>query len=506
MDNANLYDIYSRNFPTERASEFLRTNDGLSFSYTTLDQESARLARFLTQLGLKPGDRVTVQAEKTPNFIWLYLACLRGGFVFHPLNPAYTSAEVRYFLEDAEPTLLVHDSAFASSLTPLADTLKIKLRYTLDVGGGGTLLDAAANTDADFESVTSAPDALAALLYSSGTTGKPKGIMLSHVNLASNARALAAAWGFGAQDVLLHVLPLFHVHGLFIALGCSLMSGSRVLFCPRFEVAETLRLLPAATVMMGVPTYYTRLLATTELSRGHCRNVRLFTSGSAPLASDTWHAFDTRTRHQILERYGMTETSVITTNPLNGARKPSAVGVPLPDVEVRIVNDAGEGVPAGETGHVQVRGPSVFKGYWRLPEKTREDFAADGFFRTGDDGRIDEDGYLFLVGRAKDLIITGGLNVYPSEVEGVLDDLPGVLESAVIGLPHADFGEQVIAVIVAKPKIPWDEHVVRNAVRTQLAPYKCPKRYVVCAALPRNAMGKVQKNVLRETYATDGGA
>lgn len=495
MTDGNLYQAFAAHFPAPD-TEFLRATAGERYTYGDLDTLSARLARHLTRLGLAPGDRLTVQADKSPAALWLYLACLRAGIVFHPLNPAYTPAEVDYFVGDAAPAMLAGDDATIAGLRALATRHGVPRTATVD----GLLADAADAPPGGADARTM-PDSLAALLYSSGTTGKPKGIMLSHRNLAANARALTAAWGFTAADVLLHMLPTFHVHGLFVALGCTLMSGSRLIFCPKFDAARALDLLPSATVMMGVPTYYTRLLAEPALTAERCRGIRLFTSGSAPLLAETWHAFRARTGHAVLERYGMTETSIITTNPLVGERRPGAVGFPLPGMEVRIADEADRVVTPGSTGHVQVRGASVFQGYWRQPDKTREDFTGDGWFRTGDDGRFDADGYLSLVGRAKDLVITGGLNVYPSEVETVLDELPEIAESAVIGLPHADFGEQVIAAIVLAPGATWDDTRAAAIVRTRLAAYKCPKRYHVLAELPRNAMGKVQKNVLRERLA-----
>lgn len=491
MDNANLYLAYARKFPPA-AVEFLITEEGERYTYSDLAARSARLAHTLVRHGLVAGDRLTVQAEKCPEFIWLYLACLRAGIVFHPLNPAYTTAEVEYFVEDAAPAALIGDAASIVSLTTLGARFAVPLINTLD-----ELCQQSTDESAEFNTIVCAPATLAALLYSSGTTGKPKGIMLSHHNLATNARALGEAWGFTQDDVLLHVLPLFHVHGLFIALGCTLMSGSRLLFYARFNAQAVLTALPQASVMMGVPTYYTRLLAEPGLNAARCRALRLFTCGSAPLLAETWQAFHARTGQAVLERYGMTETSIITTNPLVGERRPGSVGVALGGVEVRVVDNADQPVSAGTAGHVQVRGPSVFEGYWRKPDKTREDFTVDGFFRTGDDGVLDGAGYLSLVGRAKDLVITGGLNVYPSEIEQVLDAESCVLESAVIGLPHPDFGEQVIAVLVLQPNAVWDEAQVRIRVREQLAAFKCPKHYRIVSELPRNAMGKVQKNLLR---------
>ncbi|MBM4227254.1 MAG: AMP-binding protein [Gammaproteobacteria bacterium] len=495
MSQHNLYLAYAEHFPSADA-EFLRTETGHCETYGDLDLRSAQMAHCLLQQGLKAGDRVTVQCEKSPEFIHLYLACLRAGLVFHPLNPGYPAAEVEYFVQDAAPGLILGDASTLEGLASAAS--RHGKARVMELEG---LADASRNAPETFATVACQPDALAALLYSSGTTGKPKGIMLSHHNLAFNARALSKAWGFTHEDVLLHLLPLFHVHGLFIALGCILMSGSRMLFGTKFEVARALAWLPEATVMMGVPTYYTRLLGSPDLNRDLVQGIRLFTSGSAPLLAETWHAFRERTGHEVLERYGMTETSIIATNPLQGERRPGSVGPALEGVEIRIVDDAETVLPVGTTGHVQVRGDSVFKGYWGMSEKTRADILPEGWFRTGDDGVLDARGYLTLVGRAKDLIITGGLNVYPSEVETVLDEVPGVLESAVIGLPHEDFGEQVVGVVVLKPGASWDEQAARNHLRAQLAAFKCPKLYRVVQELPRNAMGKVQKNLLRDTHS-----
>ncbi|MDH4382995.1 MAG: AMP-binding protein [Gammaproteobacteria bacterium] len=497
--SSNLFAAFAAHFPARLDSALLELPGGARLSYADMLAGSGRLATLLTGLGLKRGDRVSVQAEKSVNFLLLYLACLRGGFAFHPLNPGYTPAELQYFLENAEPALFVGDPA-ASAALALAETLNIPHRYTMDAVGEASLAAAAASLSAEFETVAVAPDDMAALLYSSGTTGRPKGIMLSHANLAANARALAQAWAFTADDVLLHALPVFHVHGLFIALGCTLMSGSRAVWLPRFENAAVLAALPRCTVMMGVPTFYTRLLADPAFTSGLTGNIRVFISGSAPLLSETFSAFEDRIGQRILERYGMTETSVIASNPLHGERRASAVGPTVAGMQIRLVDDAGMPVADGEVGHVQVRGESVFRGYWRMPEKTREDISPEGFFNTGDDGRVDAEGYLYLVGRSKDLIITGGLNVYPSEVEAVLDRLPQVLESAVIALPHPDFGEQVAAVIVPRVAGEFDEAQARAAVKTELAGYKLPKSYLLVDALPRNTMGKVQKNLLRQQF------
>ncbi len=494
----NLYACFAAAFPAAE-SILLETPDGQILRYGELDAETARLARFLLDQGLAPGDRLSAQVEKSVPALVLYLACLRAGLVYHPLNPAYTAAELEFFLADASPSAVVADPARAEKVFALATQAGTRRHYTLDAQGTGSLVDESCASPPDCPIARVEEAGLAALLYSSGTTGKPKGIGLTHRNLAVNARALTAAWDFTRADVLLHALPMFHVHGLFIALGCVLLSGSRMLFLPKFEVGAVLAALPRATAMMGVPTYYTRLLAVPSFDAAACRHLRLFTCGSAPLLADTFHAFEARTGHRLVERYGMTETSVIASNPLHGPRKAGAVGLPIAGTELRVVDAEERPLGAATIGHVQVRGPSVFGGYWRRPDRTREDFTADGWFRTGDDGFLDSDCYLHLVGRGKDLVITGGLNVYPSEIETVLDALPGIREAAVIGLPHADFGEQVVAVIVADGATTPDEAAIRAAVRNQLAAYKQPKRYFFVTDLPRNAMGKVQKNVLRTT-------
>lgn len=495
----NLYARFAARFPTEGV--LLETPAGVTLRYVDAEIESARLATFLRAQGLLPGDRVSVQVEKSVPALLLYLACLRAGLVFHPLNPAYTAAELAFFLNDAAPAAVVADPAQAGAVFELARAAGARRCFTLDADGRGDLWDASRTTSPAADICPVGDDTLAALLYSSGTTGTPKGIGLTHRNLAVNAEALCEAWGFTREDVLLHALPMFHVHGLFIALGCVLLAGARMLFLPRFDVDAVLGALPRATTMMGVPTYYTRLLAQPAFDAACCAHVRLFTCGSAPLLADTFRAFEARTGQCLLERYGMTETSVIASNPLHGERKAGAVGLPLAGTQLRVVDDADAPLGADAVGHVQVRGPSIFGGYWQRPDKTREDFTADGWFRTGDDGFLDGDGYLHLVGRGKDLVITGGLNVYPSEIERVIDGLPGVAESAVIGLPHVDFGEQVVAVLVMKPDAHFDEAAVRDALRGQLAGYKQPKRYVLVEALPRNAMGKVQKNLLRDRCA-----
>jgi len=496
----NLFTHFRRQFDEHAGDELLCTGDGRSWRYADVDARSAAHADCLTGLGIAPGDRVTVQVEKSPEALCLYLACLRAGFVFHPLNMAYTASELDYFLHNAEPAAVVCDPKHEATVKEIADRAGARYVFTLDGDGAGTLADRADQADGGFGVVPRAADDLAALLYSSGTTGVPKGIMLTHANLLRNTEALVDAWGFTSADRLLHALPIFHVHGLFVANGCVLLSGASMRWLASYNVGEVLRYLPECTVMMGVPTYYTRLLANPAFTADLANHVRLFVSGSAPLLEETFVEFEKRTGHRILERYGMTETNMNTSNPLQGERKPGTVGPPLPGVDVRITDDEGNVLPAGEIGNLQVRGPNVFIGYWKMPDKTAEDFTADGYFNTGDKGRIDEEGYVSIVGRAKDLVISGGLNVYPKEVELFIDDLPGVRESAVIGVPHADFGEGVVAVVVPENVGEISENDIIAACRGELANFKVPKRVLFVDELPRNTMAKVQKNVLRETY------
>ncbi|MDN3638817.1 malonyl-CoA synthase [Simiduia curdlanivorans] len=500
-DNANLYAHFQQHFPTDKSTRLLCTPEGRTVSYGEAEQASARIANSLLKLGAKAGDRVTVQVTKSVENLFLYLACLRAGLVYHPLNTAYTTAELSYFLTNAEPTLIVCDSQATDLLSAVMPTECVKALLTLDADGSGSLMEGAANESSSADIAQRIGTDMAALLYSSGTTGKPKGIMLSHDNLRKNAQTLVQAWGFSAADHLLHMLPIYHVHGLFVALSCVLMSGASMAWHSGFRDQAAVTALPDCTVMMGVPTYYTRLLNNPAFGSQSCKSIRLFTSGSAPLLAETFVEFQSRTGHAILERYGMTETGMNTSNPLNGERRAGTVGPALPGVTVRIVDDTGQTLSNGDIGNIQVQGANVFSGYWRMPEKTAEDFTADGFFNTGDKGVIDTDGYLSIVGRAKDLIICGGLNVYPKEIELVIDDMPGVLESAVIGVPHADFGEAVLAVIVADGQAPSAEHIIQHC-KTQLANFKVPKRVEFVATLPRNAMGKVQKNILREQFAT----
>jgi len=478
------------------AQPFLETATR-SYSYGDLERLSAALGHHLQACGAGKGDRIAVQVEKSPQAVFLYLACLRIGAVYLPLNTGYTLRELDYFFGDAEPRVIVCDPSRHSEVTELAGSGTAVL--TLDAEGQGSLM-AGATSEANLEPVPCESDDLAALLYTSGTTGRSKGAMLSQRNLASNALALRTTWGFTGDDVLLHVLPIYHTHGLFVAINTVLLAGARMIFMPRFDPDAVIDALPRATVMMGVPTYYTRLLAREDFTAATARSVRLFISGSAPLLEETFNAFEARTGQRILERYGMTETGMNTSNPLHGERRAGTVGLPLPDVAVRAADDDGKPLAAGEVGVLEVRGPNVFGGYWRMPDRTAQEFRDDGFFITGDIGVISEDGYVSIVGRAKDLVISGGLNVYPKEVESLIDRLPGVVESAVIGLPHPDFGEAVTAVVVRQPGATITESDIVGAARAELAGFKTPKLVLFAEALPRNSMGKVQKNVLREEH------
>ena len=427
----------------------------------------------------------------------MYLACLRAGFVYQPLNDAYRQQEVAYFINDAEPSAIVCDPATEASIAGLAKGRECPV-LTLGAEANGSLLEASRTCTPEFETVPHSGDGLAALIYSSGTTGEPKGAMLTHANLIANIDTLVDAWGFSPNDRLLHALPIFHVHGLIVATGCALMSGARMAFLPRFDVDTVIRRLPECTVMMGVPTYYSRLLKTQDFKRESCRNMRLFISGSAPLRLETFTAFEKRSGHAILERYGMTETLMNTSNPLDGERRPGTVGPPLPGVSIRVVDASGKQTPHGSVGDLQVRGPNVFDGYWRMPDKTAQEFTSDGWFRTGDQATTDADGYVSIVGRSKDMIITGGLNVYPREVEQVIDQIDGVAESAVVGISHADFGEAVVAVVVSETDNELEEQAIITTVREHLADFKAPKRVFFVDHLPRNTLGKVEKARLRE--------
>ena len=464
------------------------------WSYAELQQQINRVAAQLAAFGAGVGDRVLVQVPKSPENLALYLACLKLGLVYVPLNTGYTAAELDYFVSDAEPVLYVgeqHRSDVVSATLRSRDAERL-----LVFSNGASTSDEAAIPP----TAVRATDDLAAILYTSGTTGRSKGAMLSHGNLASNAHALSEQWGWQPSDVLLNALPIFHVHGLFIASHCALLNATPMIFLDKFDADEVMARLPEATVMMGVPTFYTRLLDQSELTPGRVAHMRVFICGSAPLTEQTFEEWEQRTGHRILERYGMSETIINTSNPLQGDRIAGTVGFALPGQRVRVADEAGVPVPAGEVGMIEVAGPNVFQGYWRMPEKTAEEIRADGFFITGDLGVQAADGRLSIVGRSKDLVISGGYNVYPKEVEVALDDMPQVSESAVIGVLHPDFGEAVVAVIV-----PVADEVtqvqVDAALGDQLARFKQPKRVMNVTELPRNTMGKVQKNVLREQYA-----
>jgi malonyl-CoA/methylmalonyl-CoA synthetase len=495
-DPCDWIDAIARDEP---GRPFLHGAGGSGMTYAELRRAVGRFAAALDARGLAAGDRVVVQVEKSPDAVLLYLACLTTGTVFVPVNVANTAHELGHFLRDARPGMLVVRPQDHTVLEPLAAACGISAVETLGSSGEGSLARLAAGAAArDRPAFAGGLDAPAAIVYTSGTTGRSKGAVLTRGNLSSNATVLAQAWRFTASDVLLHTLPLFHVHGLFAALNTVLAAGASLILMPRFAAAEVLAGLPQASVYMGVPTHYTRMLQEPGLDRDSTASIRLFVSGSAPLPAETLREFARRTGHTILERYGMTETLMITSNPHEGVRVPGSVGPPLPGIRVRIA--AVDGRPA-QTGPIEVSGPNVFAGYWGDPEKTRAEFTADGWFKTGDLGCIDADGYVTIVGRAKDLVITGGYNVYPKEVESALDAIDGVMESAVFGVPHPDYGEGVTAVVVPAPGARLAEAQLLEAVKVRLAGYKVPKRIVIVDELPRNAMGKVQKNVLRDAYA-----
>ncbi|GAB4165270.1 MAG: malonyl-CoA synthase [Rhodocyclaceae bacterium] len=505
--NENLYAILASRFPADPAAPCLILPDGRSIGYGELDRASARYANLLASAGTEKGDRIAVQVEKSPEALFLYLGCVRAGRVFLPMNPAYEAREVAYFLKDAQPSLFVCRPGALDEARVLARETGVARVHTLGVRGEGSLTELAAQMPERFETAGCARGDLAAILYTSGTTGRSKGAMLSHGNLSANALVLHRYWGFRAGDVLLHMLPIFHVHGLFVATHCALLNASPMLFEPKFDARRALELFSRATVFMGVPTYYTRLLGSDGLDRKACANMRLFICGSAPLLPETFREFRRRTGHTILERYGMTETGMLASNPWEGERREGTVGLPLPGTELRVVGDDDRPLACAVPGHIQVRGESVFSGYWRMPEKTREEFTEDGFFRTGDMGQVDADGYLAIAGRSKDLIITGGLNVYPKEIEALIDAMPGVAESAVIGLPHPDFGEAVTAVVVrSRDGVQATAGAILSALRGNLAAFKIPKAVVFTDELPRNTMGKVQKNVLRSRYSGERAA
>jgi malonyl-CoA/methylmalonyl-CoA synthetase len=497
--NANLF---SRLFdglddPSRLAIE---TVDGQRIAYGDLIARAGQTANVLVARGVKPGDRVAAQTEKSVPGLVLYLATVRAGAVYLPLNTAYTLNELEYFITDAEPSLVVCDPSKADGIGAIAAKVGAKVE-TLGADGNGSLTDAVATAKPEFETVARENDDLAAILYTSGTTGRSKGAMLTHDNLASNSLALVDYWGFTDKDVLIHALPIYHTHGLFVASNVTLFARASMIFLPKFDPELIIRLMARATVMMGVPTFYTRLLQSPALTKEATAHMRLFVSGSAPLLADTHREWMARTGHAVLERYGMTETNMNTSNPYEGERVPGAVGHALPGVSVRVTDpETGKTVGSEHIGMIEVKGPNVFKGYWRMPEKTKAEFRDDGFFITGDLGKIDSAGYVHILGRGKDLVISGGFNVYPKEIESEIDAMPGVIETAVIGVPHADFGEGVTAVVVCDKNAGVDEASVLKALDGRLAKFKMPKRVFIVDELPRNAMGKVQKNILRDAY------
>ncbi len=494
----NLYLRYREGFPKDLSTPCIELKDGSIISYKELEDQSSRYANGFSNLGLKPGDRVSVQVNKSPEVLYIYLACLRSNIIFHPLNTAYKDHELSFLLEDADPALFICEKEVYEKI----DSLNLKHPpshiFTIQIQHKDSIQ--AIKLAGIHEVVDCSEEDTAALLYSSGTTGRPKGIMLTHGNIGTNAMSLKEAWEFTANDCLLHALPIYHVHGLFVALGCVFLSGSKMLWLDNFEVNEVLNQLPKCTVMMGVPTYYTRLINNKGLTSKVTQNLRIFISGSAPLLEETFMDFYSITGHKILERYGMTETNIISSNPISGKRKSGTVGLPLEGQQVRIINNDSEPVGADEIGNIQVKGPNVFKGYWKLAQKSKEDFSLDNYFNTGDQGYFDEDGYLIIVGRNKDMIISGGLNVYPKEIESFIDKIEGVYESAVIGLEDADFGERVVAVIVKDENSKVIEENIISDMKLQMAGYKVPKQIFFSNELPRNAMGKVQKNFLRDKY------
>lgn len=496
----NLYDRLLASADSDQ-SICIETDDGVTLSYADLTALSGRFAGFLASIGVGPNHRVAAKVEKSVQALALYLATLRAGAVYLPLNTAYTAAETEYFIRDAQPTLIVCDPKEEADLRMIAAKAGGRVE-TLDHQGKGSLLEAAAAFPARFDTVARAKDDLAAILYTSGTTGRSKGAMLTHGNLVSNALTLVEQWHYSSRDVLIHALPIYHIHGLFVAGNVTFAARARILFMQKFDAERIVTAMARSTVLMGVPTFYVRLLQSTNLSEQTTANVRLFVAGSAPLLAETHRAWKERTGHEILERYGMTETGMIASNPYDGPRLPGSVGRPLPALEIRITDpESGTALPTNEVGMIEVKGPNVFAGYWNMPDKTAAEFRADGFFVTGDLGKLDARGYLHIVGRGKDLIITGGFNVYPKEIETEIDAIPGVTESAVVGLPHADFGEGVTAAVVRAAGSQIDERAIFDALAGRLAKFKQPKRIIFVETLPRNAMGKVQKNLLRERFA-----
>ncbi|WP_019428920.1 malonyl-CoA synthase [Limnohabitans sp. Rim47] len=515
MSNHNLFSALRAAFPTDLTAVAVETDDGLSYSWLDLDRATAMMANLLQSLDLPEGSRVAVQVEKSVEAMILYLATLRAGYVFLPLNTAYQSAEIEYFIGNAEPAVVVCSGAHFGWVSKIAFKAGTQHVFTLNEDRTGSLLDRAARHSDQHKPVVRTADDLAAILYTSGTTGRSKGAMLTHGNMLSNALTLKDYWGWtksggpeGRGDVLIHALPIFHVHGLFVAIHGALINGSKMIWMAKFDPQRAIANMAKATVFMGVPTLYVRMLAEASLNKAAVKNMRLFVAGSAPLLIETFTEWQTRTGHTILERYGMSETAMLTSNPYaaddryakQSERRGGTVGFPLPDVSLRVRGENEQNMPVGEIGDIQVKGPNVFKGYWRMPEKTAEEFTGDGYFKTGDVGKFDERGYVTIVGRSKDLIISGGYNVYPAEIEGYINEMPGVTESAVVGVPHPDFGEVGVAVLIAKSGADLQPDAIVAELKAKLANFKIPKRCFVVAELPRNTMGKVQKNLLREQY------
>lgn len=503
MDNQNLFAALRAAFPSDLDTVAVETDNGLAYSWRDLERATAMMANLLVSLKLPAGARVAVQVEKSVEAMMLYLATLRAGYVFLPLNTAYQSAEIEYFIGNAEPAVVVCSSRNFGWVSKIAFKAGTRNVFTLDDDRTGSLLERAAHQSDRHTVAEKGEDDLAAILYTSGTTGRSKGAELSHGNMLSNARVLKDYWGWKKGDVLIHALPIFHVHGLFVAIHGALINGSKMIWLSKFDPKTVIRKMPEATVFMGVPTLYVRMLQEPALDRHAARNMRLFIAGSAPLLIETFNEWKERTGHTILERYGMSETIMLTSNPYDpkqGERRGGTVGFPLPGVSLRVMDDEGTPLANGEIGGIQVSGPNVFKGYWRMPEKTKEEFTPDGYFKTGDVGKIDSLGYVVIVGRSKDLIISGGYNVYPAEIEGYINEMPGVAESALVGVPHPDFGEVGIAVVIARPGAKLEAEKIIAALKSKLANFKIPKKCYVVDELPRNTMGKVQKNILREKY------
>lgn len=508
MSHHNLFSALRATFPADLNATAVETDEGLHYSWQDLDRATAMMANLLKSLDLPKGSRVAVQVEKSVEAMILYLATLRAGYVFLPLNTAYQSAEIEYFIGNAEPAVVVCSSVNFGWVSKIAFKAGTQHVFTLNDDRTGSLLDRASNQSDQHTPASCQADDLAAILYTSGTTGRSKGAMLTHGNMLSNALTLKDYWGWTKSDVLIHALPIFHVHGLFVAIHGALINGSKMIWMAKFDPKRAIASMAKATVFMGVPTLYVRMLAEPSLTRDAVKNMRLFIAGSAPLLIETFADWQTRTGHTILERYGMSETAMLTSNPYAAdkryanqvERRGGTVGFPLPGVSLRVRGDDGQDLPVGEIGGIQVKGPNVFKGYWRMPEKTAEEFTTDGFFKTGDVGKIDERGYVTIVGRSKDLIISGGYNVYPAEIEGYINEMKGVAESAVVGVSHPDFGEVGVAVVIAKQGVTLQPDAIVAELKSKLANFKIPKKCFVVAELPRNTMGKVQKNLLREQY------